>query len=1753
MVSLGKEAVRVTLPAVGAPGCGQADDGPGQAGTDDRADGAKLTAAQNRMWVMHQLDPLSGEYNIGTVIRCEGPLDIARLSRAVSAITVRHENLRCRFPAAADGSPTRVVADRVVLRPATDDCTEASDSPAADEYVARIVHEPFDLAAEVLCRVAVLRCADGVALLVLAFHHIICDGWSVGVLLRDLARAYDGDRLPPAAVSGAELARRETSYLASDRAAADLRWWVGRLRGAATPAPLSTHLAGALRAGGEVSHVRLDEAVTRRLEQVAGDLGGSLFSVACAAVSIWIARVGGGEDIAVGTPVALRGVDDVDIVCLAVNTVVIRIPVKAGDSVRDVLSRTRDAVLDALQRRRLPFDRVVEALAPGRSARENPLFDVLVSHQNVPVEAPALNAVDTAVKSAAVAQVRLPLEVTTWRRDDGLELRVGARRDRYDQGTAKRIAAQLATVLEEVARDADIPVALLPVLPAGEDMLLADLEQGGPSLSDGANLPEAVLSWAWRTPDAPAVLDRDGVLTFAELDVSSARIAARLRSLGIGPGDTVGIALPRDRRLVSATLGVLRSGAAFVPLNLRDPDERRAYILADSATRAVLADGPADWAPAGVVTVPVEAAQAPSAAADHLPGVTPDAIAYVIYTSGTTGRPKGVRVEHRNVMSTLADCTAADGFAAGGLGLVTAASTFDVFYYELFAPMLGGGASYLVSHDELYDADRIGELLHRATAFQAVPGMMEHLLQLLATSGCGPSPSVRRVMTGGDSVPVALLRSVSAAFPAAGISITYGPTESAIFATRHVVDDPEQASGRPVGRPIAGARVRVADDVGRRLPLGAEGEIWIGGAGVARGYHSRPAETASAFVTTEGTRWYRSGDRGRWRPDGVLEFLGRDDGQVKVRGVRVELGEVEAVASAVPGVARAAAVASGSPADSRLDLFVVPQGAGPGGDADAAQVARWHELFDRVYASRVRNVIGTSDFTGWQSSYTGDPYPPDVMGDWQRSTVRKISQLLEHRAQAGQRAQPPRILEIGCGTGLLTLELAPAAARYYATDISAQAIADLRRRTRELGLDHVEVSVGSTEEIALREDVDAVIVNSVSQYLPSAQYLERMLDRAFSVLAPGGFVFVGDIRNLATLRRFHREIAEARGIDPAECDSWAGARASSEEELLLDPAWFERYAAGHDGMSASASRRFDQFDTEMRRHRYDVVLGPAPSRELGPPPESASGGLLCNDPIRPGRDRALVAAVRQQLTSQLPQYMLPSTVTVLDRVPLTGNGKLDRGALPAPRQPVTADHRQDTAGERDVRAAWAAVLGHADMDVTASFFDVGGTSLLAVKLAAALRTTGRNVTPQQVFELRTIQAMAAAREAPASAPVPRGELPPRGAHPGAAPARLTAAKRVLLTGSTGMLGIHLLEYLLRHTEAEISCLVRGQSPDWALSRLADQFSWYFPGQSDPGLPDRVRVICGDLTRPRFGIADGGWDELTDSVEHVIHAAADVRHAGQREEIFGVNVTGTQEVLRLVRQHGRAALHHVSTVGVSGRTRPDVTQVPVLDEGTLYVGQVPTESYSESKIAAEDLVRRHLAEGFTGSILRVGTIAPDSRTGRMQRDVDGHFFNRFLRSTLELGILADWPHRAFRLVPADAMAAAVCRLADSDACPGGVTYHIEGARRLSHPELAGMLADLGYPVRVVAPEAFVQAVTERLAEPDGPSAVTGVLPLLSQRSGRPVPLESSASVRRLAEVGADLPETSLPWLRTVIEDGVSRGYFPPTTVSEVRHD
>ncbi|MFH8793724.1 non-ribosomal peptide synthase/polyketide synthase [Streptomyces sp. NPDC017941] len=908
-----------------------------------------LSSAQRRLWFLDDLSDGGSEYNTGVALRLRGEPDVAALRRALDRLAARHDALRTTFDT-VDGQGVQRVSGDAALPLRTADVRELPAerrAEAAERLLTDELSRPYDLAKGPLTRALLVHRADDDHLLLLAQHHIVTDGWSVGILTRDLTALYRAevtgtpDGLPAPGVQYPDFAVWEHER-SGEGHASDLAYWKRHLTGMQQLDLPTDRQRPAVRttAGAAHRHPLPAELVTR-LRQLAGGRGTTVFTLFAGAAAVLFARYSGQRDVAFGTVTNGRGRRDLeDVTGFFANTVVLREEVDDTLTVDAFVESMRATVLDAFAHDGVPFDRVVEELAPPRDPSRTPLVQALVVQQTAGDHSGDHGGirVDEHPLPRPAARFDLVLEFSP-RPDGGCELTVEYNTDLFAAETVARMSGHLHRLLEGMARSPHLTLAKLPLLSADERSTL--LEAWNPPASadrhqeHGDTLPALFEAQVAATPDRTAVLCGPERLDYTEVNRRANRIARLLVARGAGPETLVALCLPRTADLLPTLWGVLKSGAGYLPVDPGYPRERISFMLDDAepalvvATRETAHALPDGCDPLLIEDCPADDAREPAAEnpydadptdADRLRPLLPDHPAYVIYTSGSTGRPKGVVVTHRTVAALAA--WAAERFGPRGLAHVVASTSlnFDVSVFELFCPLLAGGSVEVVA-DLAALADAEGP--QRAGLLSGVPSVVSRLL-----GAGGTALEADTVVLAGEALPAQTVRDLRTAMPSCEVANIYGPTEATVYATAWFAGADVSGQAPPIGRPVARTRAYVLDRLLRPQPPGVTGELYLGGGGLARGYLRRPGLTATRFVADPfglpGDRMYRTGDLVRWSASGELEYLGRTDQQVKVRGFRIELGEVEEALRGCAGVAQSAATVVESEGHRRLVGYVVP-------------------------------------------------------------------------------------------------------------------------------------------------------------------------------------------------------------------------------------------------------------------------------------------------------------------------------------------------------------------------------------------------------------------------------------------------------------------------------------------------------------------------------------------------------------------------------------------------------------------------------------------------------------------------------------------------------------------------------------------------------------------------------------------------------------------------------------------------------------
>ncbi|WP_441245336.1 amino acid adenylation domain-containing protein [Kitasatospora sp. McL0602] len=915
-------------------------------GRADRSGALALSAGQQQMWFLNRLDPESAEYLVPLVLRLRGTLDTAALERAWSEVVARHEILRTRYALQGTEPVQLIDAAAPVELPLVDLTGSADIEQRATELVEQEAGISFDLATEWPARASLFKLAEDHHLLAVVFHHIACDAWSVKVFGAELGALYtaavEGRPAPlaPLTLQYADYAAWQREQLAGPVLEKQLSHWRQQLDGSLpTELPTDRPRPEIRDSAGADVPLAFSAELASRVRALAEAHGTTPFVVLLTAFQVLIARYSGRPDVNVGTVVSGRTRPELQqLIGYGINTLVLRARWAGDPGFGELLDQARATVLDAFDHQEVPFARLVDELQPERDPSRTPLHQIALTWHEERHDAISLPGiqVETFEWQDVIAKYDLLLQVEE-RTDGTLGGRLQYATALFDAATATRMTAHLAALLEQATADPAKPVARLEILGGDEIAVLTGALDGHtPSAPVDRTLHQVFEEWAARTPEAVAVV-ADGVeLTFAEVNEQANRLAHHLRSLGAGPERLVGVCLERGPELLPTLLGVLKSGAGYLPLDPANPSDRLGYVLADSG--AELAVVHAETRPllaevfAGRLVDAAEAAEAPAHNPEPLAG--PANTVYVIYTSGSTGKPKGVVLSHANVLR-LFDTTAPQfGFGPADVWTMFHSYAFDFSVWELWGAVLHGGRVVIVPSLTARDPELFLDLLveQGVTVLNQTPSAFAQLIRVDGLRAEPADLSLRTVVFGGEALDFAALREWVGrrGLDTPELINMYGITETTVHTTYHRVGAADLAAGagNAIGHPLADLGVYLLDEHGQLAPIGVPGEIHVAGPGVARGYLNRPELTAERFVPDPygpaGARLYRSGDLARRRPDGSLEFLGRIDSQVKIRGYRIELGEIAKVLQEHPGVEDAVVVArEDAPGDKRLVAYLI--------------------------------------------------------------------------------------------------------------------------------------------------------------------------------------------------------------------------------------------------------------------------------------------------------------------------------------------------------------------------------------------------------------------------------------------------------------------------------------------------------------------------------------------------------------------------------------------------------------------------------------------------------------------------------------------------------------------------------------------------------------------------------------------------------------------------------------------------------------
>lgn len=1164
---------------------------------------APATESQKEIWASVQMgDAANCAYNESQSLRFKGELDTIVFQSALQELVQRHEALRTTF--STDGNTLCIVDSLQIEIPIIDisSLTPQEQQEKLASIQRQEVEKPFDLEHGPLFRAQIIKLQPQEHLAILTAHHIICDGWSWAILMPDLGKLYSG--LLKGIVPELEESDRLSDYAVlqeeevdSPEAIATEQYWLNQFADSVPVVDFPTDrprpAIRTFNAAREDWH--LNPQLVADLKQLGSKFGCSFMTTILAGFEAWLHRLTGQNDLVVGISAAGQAaLGQYNLVGHCVNLLPLRSQINSEESFSDYLQTRRSAVLDAYDHQQFTFGSLVKKLVFPRDSSRIPLVPITFNiDQGLESDKLPFAGLEVEFFSnpRAFENFELFINATELRGQMTLECQYNT--NLFDADTIRYRMAEFETLLAGIVAHPHQTINQLPLLPETEQQLLAAWNNTPAAYPEDKCIHQLFAEQVERTPDAIAVIFQDQQLTYQELNQRANQLAHHLQSLGVGPEVLVGLCVERCLEMVVGVLAILKAGGAYLPLDHTYPQERLAFMLQDAQIPVLVTQehlkNSLPQHQAQIIYLDRNWQDTQAKLPNPISNVTPENLAYLIYTSGSTGQPKGVQIEHRNAVNLLHSIRQVPGFIAEDTLLSVTSLSFDIAVSEIFLPLSVGAKLVLASSGAAADGNQLLKLLttHNVTFMQPTPVTW----RLLLAAGWQGSPRLKMISTG-EALPRELANQLLP--QGAALWNLYGPTETTIWATGCQVTSADKPIS--IGRPIANTQTYILDSNLQPVPIGIPGELYIGGSGLARGYLNRPDLTTERFILNPfsadtQSRLYKTGDLVRYLPNGEIEYLCRIDHQVKLRGFRIELGEIEAAIAQHPEVKEAVVVVREDiPEDKTLVGYLVAKAAS---NISNQHVQDWNQRWDLLYQSAFKSTSAEasknqtlSDVAIIKQLSNQDNFEQQAK-EWLDQTVDRILAL-----------QPHRVMEIGCGTGQILLEIAPKCTYYFGTDYAALGLQELEKQLQnsqqilpEIVLDHRAAEDFHGIEPA---SFDTIIIHSVVQYFPDINYLLTVLKNAVQAIKPGGWIYVGDVQSYGLLSAYHAMQQLKQSPASMSINTLKGIienRVRNEDELVVDPEFF--YALKQlipaIGLVEIKLRR-GQIWNETTQFHYDVFL-----------------------------------------------------------------------------------------------------------------------------------------------------------------------------------------------------------------------------------------------------------------------------------------------------------------------------------------------------------------------------------------------------------------------------------------------------------------------------------------------------------------------------------------------------------------------------------
>lgn len=1173
-----------------------------------------LSFSQERLWFIDRLEG-SVHYHMPAVMRLKGKLNKKALANALQEIVNRHEVLRTVIRE-NEGRPYQFIKDKDKWKLNVDDGSMfRDDTEGLQRYIQNLTNAPFDLSEDDMIRGNLICINDDDHVLVITMHHIVSDGWSIPILVKEVIELYGAfeedrpARLTPLEIQYADFAVWQRNFLQGDTLEKKLSYWKNKLEGVATLQLPTDYKRPAIQSlKGAMVNFTIDIELSNALQMLSRQEGTTLFMTLLAAFKVLMYRYSGQYDISVGTPIAGRQQQELEgLIGFFVNTLVLRSDLSNNPSFTEFLQRVKATTLEAYDHQEVPFEKVVDALVNEREMSRSPLFQVVFTLQNAR-EVPEYKSGDLKLSGETIVHDSAKFDITLFISESpgGLKCLLEYCTDLFSEQTLRRMIDHFKELLSSIVKNPSQSIGELPILNSAEkNQLLIEFNETAMEYPKDKSIIDIFQEQAANNPQRIALVCGDKHVTYKELNERSNQIAHYLRSKGIKEETLVPVNMERSIELVTVILGILKSGGAYVPIDPDYPEERIGFMTEDTGASIMISNKQNKSKLSALQNIEIidsdsDRAEINTHSSENLQiKIKPDNLAYVIYTSGSTGKPKGVLIEHGSVVNLIMWHNKEYEVSNLSRSTSMAGVGFDAFGWEVW-PYLSAGASVFIVDDE-----------KRLSPFELVKlindNSITHCFIATATvnefvnASRNKISSLRFLLTGGDK-----LSSLNLEGTDYKIVNNYGPTENTVVTCYYELSEKDKDTVPPIGKPVSNTKIQILSPEGQLVPVGVAGEIHIGGDGLARGYLNQPELTGEKFIEVRFNedsimRMYKSGDLGRWLNNGNIEFIGRLDDQVKIRGYRIELGEIETVLNKLEPVNSSCVLLRSAPEKKIVGYYVLNPQTVKAKEHELyhLQVDSWKELYDTQYSETDEETVDEEfNIIGWNDSFTGTAIPAEQMKEW----VDDISEVILSQ-------HPENVLEIGCGTGLIYYRLTEKINKYIGTDFSGSSINQITKRINKKLRNYclTELQVCGAHEVTLKKDekVDTIILNSIVQYFPGEEYMNEVIGKSISVLKGKGCIIIGDVRDYRLLELFKARLQLQKlhhSISVKELKWLTDQDVLKEEELCFSPEYFYRLQKIYpDITNIEIKWKQASYFNELSLYRFTVVIHVGIEKEITKP------------------------------------------------------------------------------------------------------------------------------------------------------------------------------------------------------------------------------------------------------------------------------------------------------------------------------------------------------------------------------------------------------------------------------------------------------------------------------------------------------------------------------------------------------------------------